>query len=166
VNHGRLAKCRSRQSGLTTVEFSLVGLLAITLLFAVLEFGRALFVLNGLEEATRRGVRVAVVCPVGNPTPIAEVAVFNQPGGGARSSVVGGLTTGHVRVEYLARSGAVLASPAGADYNRIRFVRVRIEGFQHRLMIPLFATTFTMPQFPTTLPRESLGVTRELVVPC
>jgi hypothetical protein len=166
VSASRAPLLGPRQRGLTTVEFALIGLLTLMLLFAVIEFGRALFVMNALEEATRRGVRVAVVCPVGNPTPVAEIAVFNRPGGGPQSSVVGGLTTGHVRVDFLGENGAVLTNPAGADYGRIRFVRVRIQGFEHRLLIPLLGRTFTMPPFPTTLPRESLGVTRDGVVPC
>ena len=155
-----------RQQGVTSVEVAIVGLLALLVVFAVLEVGRALFVFNALEEGTRRGVRVAVVCPVGDPTPIAEAAIFNGSGGGPTSSLVGGLTTGHVRVEYLGETGDVLADPENTDFGRIAFVRVRIEGFEHRLLIPLFMTTFTMPEFPTVLPRESLGVTRTEISFC
>jgi hypothetical protein len=155
-----------RQRGVTSVEIAIVGLLALIVIVAVLEGGRALFVLNALEEGTRRGVRVAVVCPVSDATPIAEVAIFNGPGGGMTSSLVSGLTTSHVRVEYLGETGGVLADPEGMDFGRIAFARVRIEGFEHRLLIPLFLMTFTMPEFPTVLPRESLGVTRDEVSSC
>ena len=48
---------RRRQSGLTTVEFAIIGSLAFILVFGVIEIARALFVLNALTEATRRGAR-------------------------------------------------------------------------------------------------------------
>jgi hypothetical protein len=149
-------------SGVTTVEFAIVGMLAMVVLFAVLEVGRAMFVFNALEEATRRGARVAAVCEIGDPA-IAQITVFSTNGGG--SSLVGGLTTGHVAIEYLDDDGVVIGDPM-AQYGSIGFVRVRIDAFEHRLIIPLFMTSFTTPGFETTLPRESLGVSRDGITPC
>ena len=120
---------RSRQKGLTTVEFSIIGLVAMVVLFALIEFSRLVFTVNALSEATRRG--------------------------GSNSPIVGGLTTANVAVDYLNQTGA----PTGA-FGEIRFVRVRITGFQHTLLIPLFGLTFALPEYPSTLPRESLGVPR------
>ena len=152
------------QQGVATVEFAIIGMVAMVALFAVFEIGRAFFVFNALEEATRRGSRVAVVCEV-NDAAIAEIAVFNASGGGASSPLVAGLTTGNVQVSYLDDAGAVIGDPLG-NYGQIAYVRVRIVNFQHQLLIPLFTRTFTMPQFSTVLPRESLGVSREGVTPC
>lgn len=153
-----------RQHGLTTVEFAIVGLVAMVVLFGVIEVARVFFVLNALEEATRRGARVAAVCPVNDPA-IAEIAVFNPSGGGATSSIVGGLSTANVVVEYLDGAGVAVADPVG-NFGAIAYVRVRIVNFQHTLIIPMFLRTFTTPDFAATLPRESLGVSREGVFAC
>jgi hypothetical protein len=148
--------------GLTTVEFAIVGLLALVALIAVLEVGRALFVFNALDESTRRGARMAVVCAPGDPA-IVQTALF-ATGGGA-SPLVNGLSADHIAVEYLTTTGSVIADPA-ANYGAIRYVRVRIDDYEHQLLIPLFMTRFTTPEFPTTLPRESLGVSREGTYSC
>lgn len=154
---------RRGQSGTTTVEFAIVGAVAMTVLFAVVEFGRALFVMNALAEATRRGARVATVCPVNDPAG-AAAAVFAN--GGGQSTVVNGLTTSNVVIEYLNQAGSVVADPV-AGFGDIRYVRARIVNFTHQLVIPFVMPTMTMPEFPTTVPRESLGIPREGVVnPC
>jgi hypothetical protein len=140
------------------VEFAIVGLLAMTVVLALIEFGRMVFVLNALSEATRRGARMAAVCPINDPA-IAKVAVFNAPGGGSTSTIVNGLTTANIVTEYLDQAGAVVAGPAG-NFGQIRYVRVRIAGFQHQLLIPLLQLTFTVPGYPSTMPRESLGIPR------
>jgi len=153
-----------RQRGITTVEFAIIGLLVMIVLFAVLETGRLLFVFNALEEATRRGARVAAVCQV-NDSAIAEITVFNPSGGGADSGLLSGLTTGNVDVEYLDQGGNALGDPMGS-YGLIRFVRVSITGFMYQLIIPLFMQNFATPNFATTIPRESLGVWPGGFSPC
>jgi hypothetical protein len=153
-----------RQQGMTTVEFALIGLLAMIVLFGVIEIGRLAFVFNALEEATRRGARVAAVCQVNDPG-IAEVAVFNPSGGGANSNLVGGLTTADVVVEYLTQGGGVIGDPIGS-FGLIRFVRVSINQFNHQLIIPLLGGALTLPNSTATLPRESLGVWPGGFSPC
>jgi len=145
-----------RQRGTTTVEFAIIGTVLMVLVFAIIEFGRALFVINVLTEATRRGARMAAVCPVGDPKP-SQVAVFAN--GGAASTLISGLTTANVQVQYLDIGGAVVASPGTvAGFNSIRYVRVNIVGFTQTLLIPLHITAVPLTGFSTTLPRESLGV--------
>jgi hypothetical protein len=152
------------QHGLTTVEFAIIGGIAMVALFAVFEIGRVFFVFNALEEATRRGARMAAVCQL-NDAAISEVAVFNTSGGGSNSPLIPGLSTGNIEVRYLNSGGAVIADPVG-NYDQITYVRVRIVAFQHQLLIPLFVRTFTMPNFSTVLPRESLGISPDGVTPC
>jgi len=147
---------RRLQGGTTTVEFAIVGTVLLVVMFSVLEFSRALFVINALAEATRRGARVAAVCPIGDPKP-AQVAVFAN--GGTTSPIVPGLTTANVQIQYLDIAGAVVASPnSTAGFNSIRYVRVNIVGFTQILLIPLHLTAVPLSGFSTTLPRESLGV--------
>jgi len=147
---------RRQQRGTTTVEFAIIGTVLMVVMFGTLEFGRALFVINTLAEATRRGARMAAVCPIGDPKP-AQVAVFAN--GGSNSAIVAGLTTANVQIQYLDISGNLVATPGtAAGFNSIRYVRVRIVGFTHTLLIPLHLTTVPLSGFSTTLPRESLGV--------
>lgn len=137
------------QQGTTTIEFAIVGGVFFLLLLGMVEFSRAFFVWNALTEATRRGARIAVVCPQDHSA-IARVAVFSNAGGGAASPVVGGLNTSHVAVRYLAADGGTAGD--------IEFISVAIDGYQHRLLIPFFTVTIAAPRFETVLPRESLGL--------
>lgn len=155
---------RVTQSGTTTVEFAIVGLLVMITLFGVIEFGRALFVMNTLTEATRRGARLAAVCPIGDPRP-ASAAVF-AGSGGTSSPVVAGLTTSNVQVQYLDANGAPIANPSG-NFGGIKYVNVSIVGFSQTFLIPSLVTTVPINGFSTTIPRESLGVPRSGVIePC
>jgi TadE-like protein len=56
------ARCsRSSRRGQSLVEFALVFPLAIILLMAVFDVGRAVFAYNGLTNAAREGARLAIV---------------------------------------------------------------------------------------------------------
>jgi Flp pilus assembly protein TadG len=145
-----------RQKGIYIVEFTIVAAVFFVLLFGVIEFGRALFVWNSLTEATRRGARLAAVCPIGHAS-IANVAVFNSPDAAGASPVMPGLNSSNVVTEYLDQSGVTTAT-----LSNVRYVRVSIVEFQHTLLIPallpgLPSMTLTAPPFETTLPSESLG---------
>ena len=158
-----------RQSGVTTVEFAIVGLVLMAMIFGIFEVSRGYYTAAILDEVTRRGARVAAVCPVGDPA-IAQLAVLNASGDSGRSRFVRDLLPAHVVVDYLDAAGAVVANPAdAASFLQIRFVRARIVGFDYRVSLPAIAglTTFAMPGFAYVMPRESLGVPREGVVsPC
>ena len=161
----RVLQNPGKQSGIALVEFAIVGAFAIMMIFTVLEISRAIFVVNALTEATRRGARMAAVCPINDPA-IAQVATFNAPGAGNTSPIVSQLDTTDFVLEYLDRGGAVIGDP-GDNFNLIRYVQVRVVNFEHELLIPFAQATFTMPEFTTTLPRESLGVPRDgAITPC
>ncbi len=151
---------KNKVKGVTTVEFALVGGLFFLVLFGILEFGRLLFVWNTLTEATRRGARIAAVCPV-NHSAIARIAVLDGPTGGGSSPILPGLSTANVELRYLDVDGILIADPSpGGNYTAIRYVRVRIIGYSHNMNIPMFTPLLNAPPFQTTLPRESLGVPR------
>jgi hypothetical protein len=141
---------RRLQSGITTVEFAIVGLLLIIVFLVVIEFGRVLFTYNVLQEGARRGARVAAVCPVSDPAITEAALLLDLPG----------LTAANARTQYLAEDGAVLGDPAGEDYDDIRFVRVSIVEYDFDVFIPapLLPTRLRAREFAVTLPRESLGV--------
>jgi Flp pilus assembly protein TadG len=154
-----------QQRGVTTVEFAIIGAAMFVVLFGVIELSRAMFVLNALGESTRRAARIAAVCPI-NDAAAQEVALFNAPGEGTASRFIRGLTSANLVIEYLDATGNVVAD-AASNFNDIVFVRARIVGFQHELLIPFANYLFNTPSFSTTLRRESLGVPRDGVIqPC
>ncbi len=153
---------RYRQTGLSTVEFALVALVLFMMTFAVIEFGRGFFVASALDEATRRGARMAVVCPINDPA-IFQAAAFNN-------TLIPDLDASDISVEYLDRDGGLVGNPADpTGFRMIRYVRVRVVGYQHQMLIPLVTALapFFMPEFATVLPRESLGIPRTgVITPC
>lgn len=139
-------KSLRRQRGTTVVEFAIIGLLIFIVIFASIEFGRAMYTYNLVTEATRRGARVAAICPV-NHAAIRSAVLFNGSG-----SAPPGLAEGNISVEYLTTAGG-----ATTAYPSIAYVRVAITGYELPLTIPGFDITLTLPPFSTTLPAESLG---------
>lgn len=152
------------QRGVTTVEFAVVGLLLFVVIFGAFEVARSFYVMNALNEATRRGARMAAVCQINDPA-IREIAIFNTSGGSADSSIIPGLSTANVEVSYLDSMGNTVTDPV-AQFSDIWYVRVAIVDFEMDLYIPTMFITLTAPEFATTLPRESLGVSREGITPC
>ena len=139
-----------RQRGLTTVEFAIVGPVALIVLIGCIEIGRMLFVWNTLVEATRRGARVAIVSsPLG--TAGRDAVLEYAPG-------LKGLSATNVSVQYLTAAGVVTTTQS-----EMAFVRVSITGLTHSLLIPALVSgwsgtkNMTVPAFSTTLPVESLG---------
>jgi Flp pilus assembly protein TadG len=152
--------CRRKQDGFSTVEFALVAAVLFTMIFGVIEVARAFFVSSALDEATRRGARMAAVCPI-NDAAIYQAAAFDN-------AVIPDLDAGDITVEYLTDAGAVVNNPSVlAGFLQIRYVQVRVVGYQHQMTIPFVSTLIIMPQYATVLPRESLGIPRQgVIVPC
>ena len=115
-----------------------------------------------LDEASRRGARMAAVCPVNDPA-ISQAAAFNN-------AMIPDLDAGDIVVEYLDGAGANVGAPGtAAGFRLIRYVRVRVVGYQHQMFIPFVTALgpFFMPEFAAVLPRESLGIPRTgVITPC
>jgi Flp pilus assembly protein TadG len=148
------------QKGTTSIEFAIIGGVAMLVMLGVIELSRLMFVMNAMNESTRRGARVAVVCTIGDPA-IARAAVFNSSGGN-QSPIIRGLSTDNINVRYLNESGAPITDDLTdpSVYVTIHYVQVQIQDYQHQIVLPLPLGPFNMPPMTTTLPRESLGVTR------
>ena len=155
---------RAKQKGATTVEFAIVASVMLMILFGVIEFGRVMFVGNALAESTRRGARLAAVCPVGDPMP-AQAAIL--AGADGVSLIDANLTVANVSIVYLDVNGAPVANPA-VNLAAIRYVRTSIVDYQQQMLIPFIMPSFLMPSFVATLPAESLGYgpTPQAFVPC
>jgi hypothetical protein len=146
----------SKQKGLVTVEFALVGLLFFTLLFAIIEFSRGLFVWNAVADATRLGARAAAVCTVKDNV-INQITRY-EPGGGNVLPL--DITDANVQVRYLDENGDVVADPTPANeagFLQVRYVEVSIINYKLELFGPGLGT-WTLPPFTATRPRESLGI--------
>lgn len=132
------ANLRRNQSGATAVEFALVSAIFFTLLLGALEVGRLLFIWNTVAEGTRWGARVAAVCDLNDADIRARVVQF----------VPNVLVPGDVTVTY---------EPAGCSIDTCQTVTVTVNRVTPiQTFIPFIASIWTLPQFRTTLTRESL----------
>ena len=153
----RNANISKYQQGLASVEFAFVGFVVFVVLFAAIEMGRLMFTLNLLREATYRGARLAIVCPIGDAK-IALTAIFDNAG----TPLLPALTTANIEVNYLGASGNVISNPGNAaNFINIRYVKVQIVNFTYNYIIPGLNLSFVSKSYPTTLPIESLGISRE-----
>ena len=142
-----------RQQGAELPEFAVVGAVFFMILFFVIELGRVVFAWETLVEATRRGARIAAVCPF-NHGAIEELTVSGDPDGDGYTLY--GLSTADVSVAYLNEAGDAVGDPV-ANPTDVFFVRVRITGYRHQFIVPLLAGFIDAPTFETVLPTESLG---------
>src|SRR5258707_10649923 len=104
---------RSGQRGATLVEFAIGATVFLTAMFAVIEFGRALWTHNALSDAARRAARYAISQPASTPPgskktgddlgpslgAIKNVAVYGDPAGGTQP-LLPDLTIDNVHVHY------------------------------------------------------------------
>jgi Flp pilus assembly protein TadG len=135
---------RNKERGSTLVEFSIAATVFLMVMFAVIEFGRAVWTHNALADAARLGARYAVVNPAANEANVKNVVVYGDPAGGT-NPVVENLTTNNVQVNY---------SGFGLDAGT---VQVTITDYQFRFVVPIIGTTINMPNYTTTLTGESAG---------
>lgn len=139
-----------REAGTAAVEFAVIAIVFFTLIFAVLELARAMYMFNTLQEVTRRAAAAAVSVNFHDDDELANVreqAIFRNAAG---TLVLGDpVTPDHVRIDYMSVSrssdgtldlqpiapSSLPGCPAAnrqiclADPNDsrcIRFVRVRI----------------------------------------
>ncbi|WP_349746977.1 TadE family protein [Pseudomonas frederiksbergensis] len=151
---------RKHMRGLYIVEFAVIGMLVFTLLFGVLEMGRLYFTVNALDEAARRGARLAAVCNISDPV-VLRRAIFNAATDAGTSQLITSLATTNLALTYLDVNGAVVANPgdlvSATGFRAIRYVQLSLQGFVFNLFIPGFGVPITLPAFKATLPRESLG---------
>lgn len=137
---------KKRDRGATLVEFSIAATVFLTMLFAVLEFGRALWVHNALTDAARRGARYAVLNPQSSAEAVKNVVVYGDPDGGTKPLLPNLTTSGNVQVSY---------NGFGLDTGT---VSVQITGYEFEFVLPFITTSITMPNYNTTLTGESAGL--------
>ncbi|ABE44469.1 TadE/TadG family type IV pilus assembly protein [Polaromonas sp. JS666] len=157
-----------RQGGVAAVEFAIISLLFFTILFAILEFGRMLYVYNTMQEVTRRAAREAVVRWTNQESAVKSLALF----GGTSLPAGAEVTSGNISISYLTKSGAAVNPPplspgdnisACGDADRapiscIYSVRVSIENVTYSPMVSLFSfLNIGLPTSVVTMHAESMG---------
>ena len=151
---------KKKQQGSFIVEFAIIAAALFIVLFAVIELARVMWIWNTAAEATRRGARVAAVCPidVGDHSKVHRATVFADisNSGPATSPILRELDTGHVDVFYLDEDGTDLED--AATFENTRYVRVSLSGYPVKALIPFIDIEITLPPFETTIPSESLGL--------
>ena len=140
----RIKSKRDTERGATLVEFAIGATVFLAALFAVLEFGRALWVHNALTDAARRGARYAVVNSNADSASVKNVVVYGNPAG-TGTPLINNLSTAKVDVNY---------STFGVGEGT---VSVSITNYQFQFVVPLIGTTINMPAYRTTLIGESAG---------
>ena len=136
---------RNDQRGSTLVEFAIGATVFLMVMFAVIEFGRALWVHNALSDAARRGVRYAVTHSSADTVAVKNVVVYGDPAGGTQP-LVDNLTTSNVDVNY---------SNFGLNGGT---ATVSITSYQFQFVFPIVSTSIQMPAYATTLTAESAGL--------
>jgi hypothetical protein len=131
---------RRPQRGAAIVEFAIVAMLFLLLLVGIVEMGRILFTWNSAVEATRSGVRVAVVTDPGNAAVIRDEVRRIMPD----------LDDNQISITY---------QPTGCTLTSCDYVTVGIGEPVAYTVVPLVIPIgpLELPSFSTTLPRESLG---------
>ena len=133
------------ERGATLVEFSIAVTVLLTSMFAVVEFGRALWTHNALTDAARRGARYATLHTPADVANVKNVVVYGDEAGGTQP-VLPNLSAANVTVTY---------TDIGVNKGT---VSVGITGYQFQFVVPLIGTTINMPAYSTTLTGESVGV--------
>jgi Flp pilus assembly protein TadG len=142
----RTKNFKQDEKGSTLVEYAIGATVFIMAIFAVLEFGRALWAHNALTDAARRGARYAVLNTPDKDTQIKNLVVYGNPAGGTKP-LVPGLSTSNVTVS---RSGDFSVNSGTAT--------VSITGYQFKFVLPMLPKKITMPSYSTTLTGESAGM--------
>lgn len=138
------ARLRTRAGGATIVEFAIVLTLLLTLVFGLLDLGRALFTWNSAVDAVRRGARTAAIMEIGD-----EASILAQ-----MQLVFPAIDAGSVSIQY---SPDGHFPGAACVRGTCRFVNVGITSYAFHPIIFFLPETIAMPGFSATYPVEALG---------
>lgn len=128
---------RHSQRGATAVEFALISGVFFMLLIGIMEMGRMLFYWNTATEATMLGARIAVVCNLDDDAIKERI-----------TSLFPTVSAADISLDY---------QPASCTATTCEQITVSIlPGKSIPTFIPYVALSLTLPDFATTLTRESL----------
>lgn len=138
--------------GAALIEFSLSVLLFFIVVMAVVEFGRALFLINLAGRATQMATRLATVCDQNDP----QYNIIRE------------------KVRYYIEASGQLKVPTNATWLAITpnsdtcyfmpktgnvdpcWITTSLTNLQFKLMIPLMDIRITLPEYRVTQVREAM----------
>lgn len=146
---------RGRQHGAALIEFSLSILIFFVVVMGVIEFGRALFLINMAGKATQMATRLATVCDQNDP----QYEIIRN------------------KVKYFIQSSGQIRVPAGSSWLNITpnsdtcyflpksgnvdpcWITTSLSSLSFKLMIPLVDIRITLPEYRVTQVREAMTST-------
>jgi Flp pilus assembly protein TadG len=170
------------QAGVAAIEFALLAIVFFTIIFAIIELARLLYVYNTLQEVTRRAASAAINVYPNEATTIAAVkraAIFRNSSG--ELVLAPPVTDAHVRLSYLRSDLNVIPTgslPPNAATNRqicannphaancIRFVQAQVcdpavadacTAVRSQTLLPLIELNLPLHKATTITPVGSLG---------
>ncbi|HEY0488427.1 MAG TPA: TadE/TadG family type IV pilus assembly protein [Telluria sp.] len=179
--HALAPRLSRRASGAYSVEFAIVVVVFLAFVFGIIEIARAMYVVNTLQEATRRAATAVARIDFRDTAALDRArqrAIFRDSAG---ELVLGHpITDAHLRIDYLALvrggTGVMTLTPVGAgampacpgrnrltctadpnDPSCIRFVRVRVCAADDTSQCKQVRYTPTVPlvDLPLDLPRST-----------
>lgn len=144
----RITNFKQEEKGSTLVEYAIGASVFLMAVFAVLEFGRALWAHNALTDAARQGARYAVLhtSAGAEDTNIKNLVVYGKTTGGTKP-IVPGLSTANVQIT---RSADFSVNSGTAT--------VKITNYNFQFVLPFLPNSIKMPEYSTTLTGESAGL--------
>lgn len=137
-------RSKDGERGASLLEFAIAATVFLTVLFAVVEFGRALWAHNALSDAARRGARYAVMHKATDVEDVKKIVVYGDLT--ETTPMLENLTTANVNVDY---SGFNLDGGT---------VSVSVHDYNLQLVLPFVVSSITMPNYTTTLTGECAGL--------
>lgn len=149
----RAVPARHFQKGTSLVEFALSIVIFIVIVMGIVEFGRALFLINTAGKATQLATRLATICDIGDMNMIrSKVRAYLESSGQVHILNDNWLSvTYNTSTCYLgAQSGNVDPCWITASLNgsALKF---------DNLMIPLMKIQMTLPEYRVTQVREAMS---------
>ncbi len=155
-----------KQKGLTQVEFTLIALAVLLVIFSILEFALYFYSMQMANELTRRAARLATVCYISERDNIASLP-------SVENLYPPNFSSDNLKISYLDKngndvnvSGFLTSPPADIDslnsvFASIRFVKAEADyTFKFLVLSLLINAVGVSPEFETILPAESLGILR------
>jgi|SRR5215212_8155678 len=135
---------KNGEQGASLLEFAIAATVFLTVLFAIVEFGRALWVHNALTDAARRGARYAVLHKATDIEDVKKIVVYGDLT--ETTPILENLSTTNVDVIY---DGFKLDEGT---------VTVSVNNYQFQMILPLVVSSIPMPSYTTTLTGECVGL--------
>ncbi len=170
-----MKKWIAKHKGLTQVEFLLIALALMLVIFSIIEFALYFYSIQMANEVTRRAARLATVCYIADRDDIKalpSVENLYPPGFTADNLEISYLkeveVDGSLQIIKLTEAEVALFSSATADTNslnqiftHIRYVKAEADyTFRFFVLSLLLDAVGVSPKFETILPAESLGILR------